>query len=108
MGGTKGSNESTDSKGVTIKTDNKTTENSVRVYLQPGVTYFLTKTIAIETFFGNVGYTSKSNKTYDKNGKVATENKEGQFNSHLNFDLSSIFLGINFYFGGGSNASDGK
>jgi hypothetical protein len=100
MGGTKGSNEFTAANGTITKTDNKTTENSVTVYLQPGVTYFLTKKIGVEAYFGNVGYTSTNTKTYNKDGKVATENNEGQFNSHLTFNLSSVFLGINFYFGG--------
>lgn len=71
--------------------------SSFNVVIRPGLTYFFTKTIAAEAFFGNVGYFYTKNEGGQNNSSSSTYSG---FNSRLNFSLSNISLGINFYFGG--------
>jgi hypothetical protein len=69
--------------------------------LNPGVVFFITKCLALETSFGYVGYGVQHSKNY--NGAQLTETTNSSFNSNLGFTLSSLSYGINFYFGGKKN-----
>ena len=64
--------------------------------LRPGITYFLTKNIALELIFGKIAYRyEKTNTSYT--GINLGEEKNSGLNT--DFTLSSLMLGINFCFG---------
>lgn len=83
----------------TITTDTKGKISSLRIAINPGLVYFLTKNIAIETSFGGLGYDWGITKNYARDVFIG-DSKSSGFNSNLSVSLSSIFLGVNFYFGG--------
>jgi outer membrane protein W len=71
---------------------NKT--NSYDFGLTPGIIYFITNKIGIETSFGTIGYLSENVKYYNKYNQIRKSNSEG-FN--INLSSSSIKLGVNYY-----------
>ncbi len=68
-------------------------------FLSAGIGYFLNKHIALELFLGSVGFTNY--KTANFSGGIKY-NESSSFNlySYSIFPLSSMNLGLNFYFGG--------
>lgn len=100
MGNSSSETETVSFTNVTTTTKSKGDSNGLNILLQPGITYFLTRTVAVETYFGNVGYSMSTNKNYDNNGKLVNESGNSGLTTALNFNLSNIWLGVNFYFGG--------
>lgn len=86
----------------------KSDVTSFNVRLNPGVVFFLTKHIALETSFGSLNYyaqksvnhnsTSASNSSNNNNN--SSEQKTSGFNANTGFSLSNLYWGINIYFGG--------
>ena len=76
-----------------------TDETGLSSRLGLGLTYFVNRHIAIESYFGAIGYTYYKTITHS-DGVPDVENINSNFNSNINFNLSNLFLGINFYFGG--------
>ena len=69
--------------------------NTFGLNISPGFVYFVTPKIGIEALFGNIGYSLTS--TYDTDNRntkfTTTTSKYG-----LALDISTINLGINYYF----------
>lgn len=65
--------------------------------LRPGITYFLTKNIALELIFGKIAYRYEQTTT-SYTGINFGEDRNSGLNT--DFTLSSLMLGINFCFGG--------
>lgn len=96
--------------GVLINTYNQSKSETKQFSstIALGLTYFVTRNIAIESYFGNIGYTYSSSTTFTEN-QPNKESSTAGFNTNLNFNLANIFLGINFYFGGkSSEGNDAK
>jgi len=73
--------------------------SSITAAFNPGIVFFITKNIAIETTFGSMGFSTQRTKNYNAGGGY-NETKNSTFNSNLGFNLSSLSWGVNFYFGG--------
>ncbi len=73
----------------------------------PGITYFVNNRIGLETYFGNLGFNSQKYEN-SRNGKKMQEGTNSNINSNLNFSFSSLFVGLNFYFGGNTRAAANK
>ncbi|MDI1354631.1 MAG: hypothetical protein PSX36_06920 [bacterium] len=84
-------------------TENRSSSDDTQfsVTMGLGLTYFVTKNIAVESYFGNFGY-SYSSSILKRDGYPDRESTQSGFNSNLNFNLATIYLGVNFYFGGTS------
>lgn len=78
----------------------KISESFFRAGVNPGVVFFMTKHVAIETSFGYLGYNFRNTKMYDNNSRLISDGVNSGFNTQLAFSLSSLALGVNFYFGG--------
>jgi len=95
-----GSSESTAeniSNGTVINEQkSNTTEKQVQIVVNPGISYFITRSVAIETYFGNFGYSTSRSKIF-VDGNLEQESSSSGFNTGLN--LSNIYFGLNFYFG---------
>ncbi len=64
--------------------------SSLFVGIRPGITFFLTKKLALETNIGALGYST---------GKNESDNREGKFNSfNFNFNSNNLLLGLSYYF----------
>jgi hypothetical protein len=72
---------------------------SINAIVNPGIVYFFGKHFAIDASFGNVGANFTKIK-YDGGNSTRRESTSFGFNSNFNLNLSSIALGVNFYFGG--------
>ncbi len=70
----------------------------------PGIIYFLNSKFALETTFGNVGYSYNQTRNFIK-GVQISENNYSNFNSNFFFSFSNILFGINYYFGGNKKAN---
>lgn len=71
--------------------DNDPTNNAYSASIRPGVTYFITKHIALEAQTGGIFYTHSSR----------VENDESVYKSDrlsASLDLTDIYFGINFFF----------
>lgn len=79
-----------------IVSDISTTKgNSFGVLINPGLTYFVNKTFALEASFGGINYNTVKSKNY-RNGVYTGDMKS----TSLGFTFLSAFsLGLNFYFG---------
>lgn len=66
--------------------------------LRPGVVYFITKKIGLESSFGNLSYTNRTQKNSLSSNAPASTTTSDVFN--LAFGLNTFYLGINFYLGG--------
>ena len=77
--------------------------STLNIGFNPGLVFFVTKNIAIETSLGYLGFNVQKNKNNYNNGTQTNEVKNTSFNSNLNLSLSNLSWGINFYFGGGKN-----
>lgn len=66
--------------------------------IYPGLVYFVNRFFSIETTFGNMGYVFTQSKNY-RNGKLINTQNNGNFNSNINLSLTTLNLGVNFYFG---------
>ncbi|CAM1348948.1 outer membrane beta-barrel protein [Tenacibaculum halocynthiae] len=64
--------------------------NTFFIGIRPGVSYFLTNKIAIQAYFGSLGYTN----TTIKNG---TSFKENQNRFDLNLNSSQLIFGMSYY-----------
>ncbi|MBA3681811.1 MAG: outer membrane beta-barrel protein [Bacteroidetes bacterium] len=73
--------------------------SGLSVFLGAGITYFLNKNIAIETYLGSIGFTNFKTTSYSENIK-ASQSTSLTFTSNTIFSFSSLNIGINFYFGG--------
>jgi hypothetical protein len=106
-GGGTGSQKSTSviNTVTTETTHNKTTQSFFGVNVNPGIVYFLTGHIAVESSFGRVGYNMQHNEVFNNASKKISETDVSGFTSGINFSLASVFLGVNFYFGGNKTAA---
>jgi hypothetical protein len=87
---------------------NSNTESQGGVFnFHPGLVFFVTHVLAIETSFGNVGYEVTRSKHY-KDGNVIGTGQSSAFTSSINFNLSSLSFGLSFYFGGNKSAAQKK
>lgn len=66
--------------------------NTISIGLKPGLYYFITPKICLETTLGRISYEMD----VTKNDVSGTESNSNSFN--LNAGLSSIYLGLNIYF----------
>lgn len=90
-----------ESNGVALpKQGSEGTSTAFSAIIRPGLTYFFTNKIAAEASFGNFGYSRSKNDYKDSDGSFMRSQTSSGFTSNLNFSLSNISLGINFYFGG--------
>lgn len=83
----------------------KINESFFSAGVNPGVVFFMTKYVAIESSFGYLGYNFRNTKMYDNNSRLISNNDNSGFNTQLAFSLSSLALGVNFYFGGPKSQS---
>ncbi|SNR39549.1 outer membrane beta-barrel protein [Lutibacter flavus] len=64
--------------------------SSLFVGIRPGITFFLTEKIVLETSIGALGYST---------GKNESNNREGKFNSfNFNFNSNNLLLGLSYFF----------
>jgi hypothetical protein len=72
------------------------TSGTFNASISPGIVYFISNKVGVEAMFGNIGFNSQNNKSFSKYNQVGT----GSSNSfYTNFSLTSLQLGVNFYFG---------
>jgi hypothetical protein len=80
---------------------------SERIFLSPGINYFITDRIALEVIFAGLGLgveKQKINETYNANN-VQVSSKNTGFDYQLNLNLSSVNLGVQFFLGKKQEAS---
>jgi outer membrane protein len=70
--------------------------NGYSATLRPGLVYFITPRIGIETTFGALSYTDRTQST-TFSGAEPVKNKSTSLTA--NFGLNSLFFGVHFYFG---------
>lgn len=86
---------------IVPRTSGYSNGNSLSVYLNPGLTYFVNKTVAIEIMFGGFSYSSMKFENYG--GGVYYGDTS---NSNFGFGLfNTLSLGLNFYFGNVKNST---
>ena len=81
---------------------NKGTSTIFNVGLTPGIVYFITNKIGIETSIGLIGYSVQDYKNFIDDRQTGGGNTSA-FN--VNFSMSTLYLGLNFYFGGNKDES---
>jgi hypothetical protein len=64
--------------------------------LQPGITFFITKRLALEGSYGFIGYRRQQQKSETGIPTTVTDNSESSF--ELSFNPSSLGLGLQYYF----------
>jgi len=69
-------------------------KNDINLSVTPGLIYFLTPKLGLQTSFGNI-YFNKSNST-DKN--LNFDNHNNSSNYGINLNSSTFYLGLNYYF----------
>ncbi|CAL2091146.1 outer membrane beta-barrel protein [Tenacibaculum sp. 190524A02b] len=72
--------------------ENKNGFDRYSIGIRPGVTYFVSKNIALEANLGFLGYTTSSPKNYENRNVKASNN-----NFSFNFNSSNIVFGVAFY-----------
>jgi hypothetical protein len=86
--------------GASIIENNSHADYSVMsIGFNPGLVYFFTKRIAVETSFGNMGYSTRLSRNYSANDSYS-ETRNSSFDTNLSLSLSNLYWGVNFYFGG--------
>lgn len=99
-GAGKGSYNSTSINSTTyVESHSNSKTFSANLNFTPGIIYFLNSKFALETTFGNVGYTYNQTRNFI-GGVQVNENKNSNFNSNFLFNFSNVLFGINYYFGG--------
>lgn len=68
--------------------------SSISFAVTPGLVYFITPKIGIQTTFGNLNYSFSSY----KNTSLNYENYNNSTNYGLNLNFSSLSIGLNYYF----------
>jgi len=68
--------------------------NNVSLIISPGLVYFVTPKIGIETAFGNINYSYSSS----KNTSLSYDNHNNSSSYGINLNLSTFFLCLNYYF----------
>ena len=84
---------------ITITKKQPLKHQNIGIGGSPGITYFLHKNLAVESYFGYLGFYSLKSATYE-NGLKTGESRASNINSYLNLSLTNLYLGVNFYFGG--------
>ncbi len=94
-----GSSSSEDKNSSSNKNEYKLKAYSLGAFIQPGITYFITPKIGIETSIGSIGYGYTFLESKQKNNSSGTqEDKNTQKLRSGGLNLSSGFnLGIQFY-----------
>lgn len=64
--------------------------------LRPGLTYFMTNRLALETQLGFLGYSTNTFESKDENDTVSGTSENSNFG--FNFNPSQIFFGLSYYF----------
>lgn len=91
----KGRNENVFENGTQVSKSESTTDLSAfRVGLAPGVVYFVSNRLSLETYFGGLTFVSGTDKRFS-NGSITSIDKSNSFN--LNFGAGSLYFGLNFY-----------
>lgn len=72
-------------------TQSEDTQNSYFIGIRPGLSYFISKKLALETNIGSLGYSRFDSNTSN------SETSSGS-NFHLSLNTSDIFLGLAHYF----------
>lgn len=70
--------------------------NSYNFSINPGIVYFITNKIGVETTFGSIGYLIENDDNYSKTNKTGNSTIKG---TYLDFSTATIHLGVNFYLG---------
>ena len=86
----------TNNSGFTNYSETRGTSGMFRASISPGIVYFISNKVGIEAMFGNVGFNSG---TYDSFNQYTQVGSGTVNNFYTNFSLSSLQLGVNFYFG---------
>jgi hypothetical protein len=79
----------------TVENEFKSTALRTGLFIRPGITYFITPRIGIETGFGSLGYGYSASRSTMKRPDETTENKSkgfsGGFNLSYNFNMGVLF-----------------
>lgn len=86
----------TNNSGFTNYSETRGTSGMYRASISPGIVYFISNKVGIEAMFGNIGFNSG---TYDSFNQLTQVGSGTVSSFYTNFSLSSLQLGINFYFG---------
>ena len=89
---------SLDPAGNLVTTNSHSDLSSINLGFNPGLVFFVTKHLAIETTFGSAGFSAQRSKNYSPN--QYNETKNSTFNTNLGLSISRFTWGVNFYFGG--------
>jgi hypothetical protein len=68
--------------------------NTFSVRIAPGLTYFITPKLGIQGSFGNLRYSNSTS----KNTSLNFDNHDNSESYGINLGLSSLYLGLNYYF----------
>lgn len=98
LSGSYSQRKNTSSRYSSIDNDYKSTYNTMNVSLYPGLVYMATSKIGLETSIGKLGFTSTSNS--GTMSGVKDKGRSNSFSTDLLLKFSSLYIGINFYFGG--------
>jgi hypothetical protein len=74
----------------------KTSE--LKLIVQPGIAYFFSKHLAVESFFGNLGAVYRAEVKVDQKNRPAGNYTSVNINNSVRYTLYDIYLGVNFYF----------
>jgi hypothetical protein len=73
------------------------TSNTFQMGIRPGITYFMSKNLALETGLGFLGYSKTNSELEESDGGTFDWTRESSF---FSFDLNSsnLFFGLSFYY----------
>lgn len=73
------------------QSESTSTQNRYSLGIRPGLTYFMSKKLALETSIGNLGFSK-----FDSDGSNQATSSGSNFNFSLN--TSDLFVGVAYYF----------
>ena len=82
--------------GSTYNSETRGTSGIFNTSISPGIVYFISNKVGIEAMFGSLGFNSGTTKDFSKYNQVGSGTTN---NFYTNFSLSSLQIGVNFYFG---------
>jgi len=72
----------------------KVNGNTIAAVINPGLVYFVTSKLGVQFAFGNLHYTN----SISKNKSLLYDNHENASNYGISLNLSTLSLGLNYYF----------
>ncbi len=93
------------SRSMYDKSERSSKNSGPSAFLSGGFTYFLNKNIAFETTLASIGFTNFKTTTFQDDIR-SDEHTNFQLRSSSLFSFSSLYIGLNFYFGGKNKAAE--